>query len=191
MLKFKLLTLIFAFSLVSIFAVNAFATSPNLPWCHVEPNGNQQNLSLPASALQNAGHMDASGNPLHAGDHAGACEGVSPTVTPTPTVEPCDEEEEDCEEVSPTPTATPTPSVTPTETPSNPGGPGDGLGCASHDCSGNQVGGPTQAVLGTSTKAVLGLSSTASSDATQKEAMIFLGSIAMLASGIVLLRKNA
>jgi uncharacterized repeat protein (TIGR01451 family) len=42
-------------------------------WCHVEPNGNSQTLHLPPSALRSAGHMDASGNPLHAGDHIGSC----------------------------------------------------------------------------------------------------------------------
>jgi len=76
-------------------------------WCHVEPNGNSQTLELPEAALREAGHMDAEGNPLHAGDHAGACEtggsgasgasgasgtsgatgstGQEPTITPTPT----------------------------------------------------------------------------------------------------------
>ena len=44
-----------------------------IDWCHCEPNGNCQSLNLPPSALQNAGHMDANGNPLHAGDHAGQC----------------------------------------------------------------------------------------------------------------------
>ncbi len=58
-------------------------------WCHTEPNGNQQTLELPSAALQNAGHMDANGNPLQAGDHAGACgQEVSPTPTPTGTVTP-------------------------------------------------------------------------------------------------------
>ncbi|HSD98560.1 MAG TPA: hypothetical protein VLB73_02565 [Patescibacteria group bacterium] len=55
---------------------------------------------------------------------------------------------------------------TPTNTPSNGGGSndgGDGLGCATHDCSGNHVGGgsssssqPIQAVLGASTMAGTG-----------------------------------
>jgi hypothetical protein len=39
--------------------------------------------------------------------------------------------------------------------PSNPGGPGDGLGCANHDCSGNQIGGGGGAPSG---GAVLGIS---------------------------------
>ncbi len=58
--------------------------------------------------------MDASGNPLHAGDHAGACQEVTPTPTPTvtPTVTP-----EPSVTPSVTPTQEPTPSATPTEAP--------------------------------------------------------------------------
>ncbi len=76
-------------------------------WCHTEPNGNQETLELPQQALENAGHVDANGNPLHAGDHAGACvePSATPSVSPTPTTKPC---EWDCDEV--TPTATPTPT---------------------------------------------------------------------------------
>lgn len=86
-----------------------------ITWCHVEPNGNQQTLHLPLAALQNAGHVNANGNPLHAGDHPGEC--VDPTATPTPTTRV---------EISPSPTEVPvTPSVTvtpeititPTDTP--------------------------------------------------------------------------
>jgi hypothetical protein len=51
----------------------AFAQVEKITWCHCEPNGGCQTLNLPGSALQNAGHMDASGNPLHAGDHADEC----------------------------------------------------------------------------------------------------------------------
>ena len=51
-----------------------------ITWCHTEPNGNQQTLELPLQALQNAGHVNASGNPLHAGDHAGAC--IEPNPSP-------------------------------------------------------------------------------------------------------------
>lgn len=74
-------------------------------WCHTEPNGNMQTLDLPLQALTNAGHADANGNPLHAGDHAGACAEptATPTLTPTPTP-------------TSTPTDTPTPSVTPNPT---------------------------------------------------------------------------
>lgn len=57
-----------------------------IPWCHFEPNGNYQTLHLPAAALQSAGHMDANGNPLHAGDHPGEC--VDPTSTSTATLSP-------------------------------------------------------------------------------------------------------
>lgn len=77
-------------------------------WCHCEPNGNCQTLSLPLQALQQAGHSDANGNPLHAGDHAGACIEVTPTTTPTPTTAPTS-----------TPTATPSPTNVPTATPTS------------------------------------------------------------------------
>ena len=78
-------------------------------WCHVEPNGNQQTLHLPLQALQQAGHMDANGNPLHAGDHPGVCEEPTETlVPPTGTLVP------------PTPTGTLVPP-TPTPTATQPG----------------------------------------------------------------------
>lgn len=103
-------------------------------WCHTEPNGNSQTLHLPLAALQNAGHVNAQGNPLHAGDYAGACiepsitPSVTPNVTPTPTQDPCiytdkgrfaieDDEVVPCEpSITPEPTkepsATPTPEIT-------------------------------------------------------------------------------
>jgi preprotein translocase subunit SecG len=78
-------------------------------WCHCEPSGGCQTLHLPPSALQNAGHMDASGNPLHAGDYAGQCvvETETPIVTESPTVTETPEETE-------TPVATETPEETET-----------------------------------------------------------------------------
>lgn len=96
-------------------------------WCHYEPNGNHQTLHLPMSALTNAGHVNANGNPLHAGDHAGECvdptatatsqSTYSPTATPTqapvPTDEPCDDEEYECYEPTSTPVATAEPTSTP------------------------------------------------------------------------------
>jgi hypothetical protein len=89
-----------------------------ITWCHTEPNGNQQTLELPQQALEQAGHVDANGNPLHAGDHAGTCIEVTPTdeLSPTPTVE-----------ITLSPTATP--SATPTNPPTSGGGDGrsDGL----------------------------------------------------------------
>jgi hypothetical protein len=99
-----------------VFISGAFAKQEDkVYWCHCEPNGNCQTLHLPMQALEQAGHVDANGNPLHAGDYAGECEepSVTPTVTPsvtpgvtvTPTKEP---------EVSPTPSVTPDPTVTPT-----------------------------------------------------------------------------
>ncbi|GEM_PF-5346452 len=90
----------------------------------------------------------------------------TPTPSPSPTPTPV-----------PTPTPTPSPTPNPTETPrggtggsSNGGGDGgdgrsDGLGCASHDCSGNAVAVLQGQVLGASTRPeVLGLSFTGSQD---------------------------
>ena len=75
-------------------------------WCHCEPNGNCQTLELPQQALEQAGHVNAQGNPLHAGDHAGEC--VQPSATPSI-------------DLSPSPTAgesaTPTQEPTPTNKP--------------------------------------------------------------------------
>lgn len=58
-----------------VVAQATFTDRPNdkIFWCHVEPNGNSQTLHLPLSALKKAGHMNASENPLHAGDHIGSC----------------------------------------------------------------------------------------------------------------------
>lgn len=96
-----------------------YAKVDKVVWCHTEPNGNSQTLELPLAALQNAGHVDANGNPLHAGDYAGECEEeVEPTPTPTPciritpTVTPTPEPEEEI-----TPTVTVAPTVEPTEAP--------------------------------------------------------------------------
>lgn len=111
-IAFALLILALAFSLSRVFAKQ----EDKIYWCHAEPNGNQQTLHLPLQALQNAGHVSANGNPLHAGDHAGKCVEVTPTpqititptVTPSPTIIPCDGCcEEEC--VTPTPTVEVTP----------------------------------------------------------------------------------
>jgi hypothetical protein len=88
------------FSLVIVSAVFA-SQDGKVYWCHCEPNGNCQTLHLPLQALQNAGHVSAQGNPLHAGDHAGSCTNPTNTPTPTPTV-------------TTGPTATPTVAITPT-----------------------------------------------------------------------------
>lgn len=79
---------------------------------------------------------------------------ATPTITPTPTTNPCIDRE-GC--VTPTATPTPTMTVTPTPTTTNGGGNdgGDGLGCASHDCS-THSSTPSQAVLGASTMAATG-----------------------------------
>ncbi len=76
-------------------------------WCHTEPNGNHQTLHLPQQALENAGHVNAQGNPLHAGDHAGECLEVSPS--PSPSLPPASPE--------PTPEVSPEPSVEPRSVP--------------------------------------------------------------------------
>lgn len=98
--------------LLSIPRVRAAAVA-KVVWCHVEPNGNQQTLELPQAALESAGHVNAAGNPLHAGDYAGACVGVSVSPDISPEVSPV---------VSATVSATPSTS----EVQSNSNG-GDGL----------------------------------------------------------------
>ncbi len=180
-------------------------------WCHCEPNGNCQTLELPSAALQNAGHMDASGNPLHAGDSAGSCPDISPTVTPTVTpsvtpsatpsvtpsptpVDECDSEKE-CE---PTPTVTPTVTPVPT-TPPNTGGPGDGKSDGRSDgrsscpeCTQAPIGGGQ--VLGASTEGqVLGASTDyAKTGGTVNMLMNLLGSVGAFstASGIAMILKK-
>ena len=72
-----------------------------IDWCHCQPNGNCETLHLPPAALIGGGHMDASGNPLHAGDHEGECE--VPTETQVVTTPPTE---------TGTPVVTDTPDVT-------------------------------------------------------------------------------
>lgn len=86
-------------------------------WCHCEPNGNCQSLSLPLQALQNAGHVNASGNPLHAGDYPGLCheDTPTPTQTPVPTAT-CSPTATPTLTVTQTPSPTATPTQTPTAT---------------------------------------------------------------------------
>jgi len=122
----------------------------------------------------------------------------TPTSTPTPTATPTPT-------LTPSPTATPTPSATPvvtlapTQAP-NLGGPGDGrsdgLGCGSHDCSGNKVGGgtPQGQVLGASTgptQAVLGLSTTSGDNNNLFTFFQLLGSLIMASTGFMFFKKNA
>lgn len=79
-----LAVLMFMLAFANVGSAQAGNPPPKVYWCHTEPNGNQQTLHLPMAALINAGHVNAQGNPLHAGDHAGAC--TDPTATPvTPT----------------------------------------------------------------------------------------------------------
>ena len=129
-----------------------------IDWCHTEPNGNSQTLNLPPSALQNAGHMDASGNPLHAGDHAGACATPTATATATatstatsqPTINPCAllDIQDGC--ATSTPTAIPSETATATPTPvSTPGLTEAGPPHRDSETSGGQV-------LGASTMAGTG-----------------------------------
>ena len=112
--------IIFLFIFVIELAVAAIVSAvavPKVTWCHCEPNGNCQELELPQQALEQAGHSDANGNPLHAGDHAGVCEEVTPSLTPTPTIFfPCEDKCEPTVEPTATPSAEPTavPTVQPT-----------------------------------------------------------------------------
>lgn len=59
-----------------------------ITWCHTEPNGNQETLELPQQALEQAGHVNAAGNPLHAGDHPGSCIEPTSSISPSPTQPP-------------------------------------------------------------------------------------------------------
>lgn len=107
----------------------------------------------------------------------------TPTETPTPTPDPCANGQ--CV----TPTVTPTPTQTP-----NVGGPGDGrsdgLGCASHDCSGNSA--PQGQVLGASTgPQVLGLSTTSSGSNSLLNLFQLLGAFTLTVSGFSFFKKNA
>ena len=106
----------------------AAAQDDKIYWCHYEPNGNSQTLHLPMAALINAGHVNASGSPLHAGDHEGSCETVTeeptevPTNTPTdtPTATPTNTPGGPTETPTSTPTQTPVPTQVPTEVPPEP-----------------------------------------------------------------------
>lgn len=120
------------------------------------------------------------------------CPGTNPSPTATPTTIPT---------VTSAPTATPTqsPTATPTTVPTatvtpvdptatptpirNGGGSngGDGLGCATHDCSGNQVGGGSStAVLGASTQSVLGASTMAETGGFTDGVMNIFSSLGMI-----------
>lgn len=77
-------------------------------WCHCAASGVCNTLELPQQALEQAGHFNAQGNPLHAGDHAGECSVHQPTLTTTPTETPV---------ATDSPTLTPTARTTDTPTP--------------------------------------------------------------------------
>lgn len=127
----KKLLVLSGFITALLFTQLAHASINKVTWCHTEPNGNQETLQLPQQALEQAGHVDANGNPLHAGDHAGECEELTPTSEPTnsPTIE-----------VSPTavvsPTSSPSANPTPTDSPTEhkDGYFDDHLGCGMHSC---------------------------------------------------------
>jgi len=144
-----ILLALFVFSAHNTFAINSVTTGDTSSFtCVTNLVNTYSNYSSWFDAnchfACNSDHMCV----IVAGEGANQCTIDSDCQTPTAT---------------PTPTPTPTPTITPTPTPSNPGGPGDGrtdsLGCqhASDNCGGSS---PSQAVLGTSTKAVLGLSTT-------------------------------
>lgn len=113
------------------------------------------------------------------------CKKVTPTPTPTPSI-------------TPTPTIDPCANggcVTPTPTSSNSGGPGDGLsdnlGCSTHDCSGNKVGGGNQAVLGASTgPQVLGLSTTSGEENYLLQFAQIFGALISSGLGLAFFKKN-
>ncbi len=73
----KFFLFLFSLSLFSFLAGTQFVSishadsDKKIDWCHCEPNGNCQTLSLPESGL--AGHVNAPGNNLHANDHSGVC----------------------------------------------------------------------------------------------------------------------
>lgn len=82
----------------------------------------------------------------------GKC-GTAATATPTAT--PICNSDHPCATSTPTPVATSTPAPTDNNSNNNGGG-DDGLGCATHDCSGNHVASPQGQVLGASTMAGTG-----------------------------------
>ena len=88
---------------------------------------------------------------------------------------------------TPTPTATPTPAQT-----SNPGGSGDNksdnLGCSVNDCSNHPSAQPQ--VLGTSTKAVLGLSTTSGEENYLLQVIQAAGALVSGGLGFIFFKKN-
>ncbi|HYK08618.1 MAG TPA: hypothetical protein VEW42_03935 [Candidatus Eisenbacteria bacterium] len=108
------------------------------------------------------------------------------TPSPSPVIDPC------ANNACGAPIATPT--AMPTNAPSNNGGStsndsGDGLGCATHDCSGNQAGatsaGPIQAVLGASTMA-----GTGTFENSVMTLMLVAGLIVLSLGGISFAKEN-
>ena len=152
-MKYNLISFILGLAVVALFfflARTGWATN-KIALCHCEPNGNCQTLHLPQQAL--AGHFDAQGNPLHAGDYLGDCRNVTPTLTPTPTIDyhcrTCNATPTATLTPTASPTATLTPTLTPTSTPSatptetprtdltdgKSDGKTESLGCIHTDCS--------------------------------------------------------
>ena len=88
-----------------------------LEWCHCEPNGQCQTLTLPWSSIWH-GHINAPGNSYHADDYMGACIVVTDEPTQDPTTDPTQEPTPDpTQEPTPDPTQEPTPEPTDEPTP--------------------------------------------------------------------------
>lgn len=105
----------------------------------------------------------------------------------------CDDKDRDHDDKCPTPTPAPIVAAPSTNT----GGPGDGLsdnlGCSTHDCSGNQVGGgsSTQTVLGAATgPQVLGLSYTSGEESFLPQLLQLFGALTSGGLGLVFFKKN-
>jgi len=70
---------------------NDYNNTCEIIWCHCMPNGQCNTISPSINALisnGNGGHIDASGNILHAGDHSGACVVNTGVPTQEPTQDP-------------------------------------------------------------------------------------------------------
>ena len=203
------LLLVGAFFALSTFVVSADNNNSN------NQNNNYGNF--------NDGHDNNNHDNDHH-DNDNHHETPTPIITPTPTPghEDCDDRnwrrdhEDNCSKptITPTPstTITPTPMPTPMPTPTDPpitptptttapstnsGGPfDDGLGCAHHDCSGNQIGGPvstptTQQVLGASTgPQVLGLSTTSGEENYLLQIIQAAGTLFSGGLGLIFFKKN-
>ena len=110
MQKYTSTVLLVLAAIVLFVIINTAQAVEKNEWCHCAESGVCNTLDLPQQALEQAGHVNASGNPLHAGDHAGAC--VEPTDSPEETPLPTDNPEQTI-----VPTASPEPSQRPSSSP--------------------------------------------------------------------------